>query len=1304
MRTLRMVISAWLALSVCCGVCHAKRIGLLILDSDTLIVTQAVQEVDLPDGITVSCFTQAELESSKESRSSFMDSDVMVVDVMDSRIVEYLEKNIDIRKKRVYAVRGSDDNEELKKRGYIFDDEIRAFYDHLAVRNIKNLILRVAQLELDRFILYEKLELLPCLGLQHPDVVSPFSNPDDFLSWYRNRSAFRANAPFVVVMGLSRLVSLDQLEKGNYIIRRLEKAGFHAVMAFGWDPEVLKKLMRDRSGKPYADIILAFSLKFQSALDESVAKNLRDLNVPIINLLNLQMSTISDWKADPQGVTPLEVGWAVANPEISGIIEPSVVAGKEKQVNKESGQTVYLHKVIKENLEFIIPRIKKWVQLQRKTNDQKKVVIVFYNHSPGKQNIGAGYLNAFQSLEKVLARLRKEGYVVGSSDDLTDETLKHLIMTSARNIGSWAPGELDDMLRNKSIVRLPVETYKTWFAELPEDFRKHVLEQWGEVENSDIMIRDGQLIIPGIAMGNLMLMPEPSRGWSDDPEKLYHSPILYPHHQYVAAYLWMKHVFHADAMIHFGTHATYEWLPGKQVGLSPSCPPEVVMTDIPNVYPYLVDDVGEGIQAKRRGRGAIVDYLIPPVKEAGLYREYSKLNEMISRYKVAFASGAETAAVRFEEIVDLIRKLGLDKDLSLSDIGDEELEEVEHYLGEVRDNFMPFGLHTFGVSPDGEALSETVQFILKLHPDRDASDVTRRLATSGETEMNRLIAGLNGRYVPAGLGNDPFRNPEAIPTGKNFYGFDPARIPSKAAYKLGAKAAQDIIERSLEEKNRYPEKVAVVLWAVETIRNEGLNEATILHLMGMRPQWDSSDRVTGVEAIPGAILQRPRVDVMINPSGLYRDLFPNMMLYLDKAVQKASVLTDVENLIRKNSEHMQASLMESGLPEEQAREQSQMRIFTQTPGAYGNRVSELTCASGLWENDDEIAKVFEKHDGYAYGLGKWGIKAPEALRQNLKISDVAVHSMSSAVLGTMDNDDMFQDLGGLAFAIRKARGEEPDTLITRQQKPNVLEVENLSKTLGRELRTRYLNPKWIEGMKKEDYAGAREMSRFVEHLWGWQVTTPFAVDEAKWNETFQVYVEDKYDLDMKSFFNKANPWAYQSITARMLESIRKEYWRADEATRRKLAAEYAVNVVEQGVACCDHTCNNPLLNTMVMNIISIPGVMSPEIVEQFRLTMEKALKKTLAQQAADMAQTLEQVKEGFNKKEPPEPANKQKDKANGDATSQVEGYVMEEMNSEDKKAELSSSGTQWYAMLFAVAFLVLIGIGMRRHSGRNRSE
>ncbi|MEW6138328.1 MAG: cobaltochelatase subunit CobN [Thermodesulfobacteriota bacterium] len=1299
MRSVRICCLVALLLGGTGGV-WAEEIAFLISDSDTFVVQEAVNKLEIPPGLKVRVYTPQELEQSEKARSAVAKAEVIIIDVMIAELTDYLLRQADLSKKKIYAVRGSRNDGDLRKRGFIFDEEIKSFYHHLEAKNVQSLIQRVANKEFDRFILYEKVKEGPVLGVYHPEASSQFADPEQYLAWYRARPAYDPKAPVVAVMTYTMRPESGQIEHVDYVIRRLEQAGFSVMCLFGWDPEILARLVKDRDGRPYMDAIVAFSLKFQSALDEKVLETLQALDVPIFNLLNLHYSTIEQWTKDPMGIKPLEVGWAIANPEISGLIEPSVVSGKVTKTDPDSGKTVYLHKAIEENIEVLIPRIQRWISLQRMPNERKRVVILIYNNSPGKQNVGASYLNVFASLTEILSRLKSEGYRVDSEQGLTHQAIRDLILRSGRNIGNWAPGELETMLQDGNIARIPLETYAKWFSQLPEPFRQGVLDQWGAAEASEIMIKHGQIIVPGIRLGNVMIMPEPSRGYTDDPMKLYHSPTLFPHHQYVAAYLWMKHVFNADAQIHLGTHGTHEWLPGKQAGLSPACPPDVLITDIPSLYPYIVDDVGEGIQAKRRGRAAVIDHLIPAVKEGGLYQEYSKLYSLLSQYYAARSSGGETAQVRLESIAEMIRKLGVDKDLSLSDINDESLEKVQEYLVEMQGDFMPYGMHTFGISPEGEALSETVNFILKMHPDRDANDIGDRLRRCGPLELDRLVHGLNGRYVPPGTGNDPFRNPKAIPTGKNFYGFDPARVPSPAAYELGVKAAEDLIARSLERENRYPDKVAVVLWATETIRNEGINEATILHLLGMKPKWDNSDRVEDVVPIPGAQLKRPRIDVLIDASGLYRDLFPNMLQYLDKAVQKAVVLTDVENLIHKNSDQIKNSLMQSGISEKDATSMSRLRVFSEKPGNYGNRVTEIVSASGLWQKDDDVAKAFEKYTGYAFGQDVWGAEAQEVFRTNLKQSDMAVHSISSTVFGTMDNDDMFQYLGGLSLAIAKQSGKTPDTVVSLQRRPNEVKVESLSKTVGQELRTRYLNPKWIDGMKKEDYAGAREMSNFVEYMWGWQVTTPFAVDEAKWKQTFEVYVEDKYGLQLREFFDGANPWAYQSLTARMLESIRKDYWKPEDAVKQKLATEYALNVVEKGIACCDHTCNNPALNQMVVNIVSIPGVMSPELVEQFKLAVEKATKKSLDQQAEEMKQTQQMLAQGFEKQSQLQKPKEQEKSAEDQKKETVDGYKMEEMDSRDDVSKLPSSGAQWYALVVVVVLLMLVGIGVVLKSRR----
>ncbi|MBW2200699.1 MAG: cobaltochelatase subunit CobN, partial [Deltaproteobacteria bacterium] len=1236
---------------------------------------------------------------------------------------EYLIKNVAIHKKRVYALRGSRDDEGLKKQGFIFDPDIFEYFGNLSVNNIRNLIYRVVHREFDASVAYGKVEKHLKLGIYHTDAETIFNSYKNYFKWYKNRKHYNDEAPWIGMTLFSSSLIEGQVETIDYIIKRLEDEGFNVVPAFGRAYDVLTRLLMDRNQHARVDLVLAFTLKFQSSLNKQTDAALIDLNVPVINAINLYSLVIDEWRDDPIGIPPLDVVWNIANPEISGLVEPTPLTGKVKVFDTRSGKTLFVHKPIKENIRQLIPRLKMWIKLKHKANENKRVAILYYNHSQGKQNIGASYLNVFRSLELIFSRMKEEGYRIEMDEDISEEAIKELILKYGRNIGSWAPGELDKMIRAGKVLRLPIAMYKKWFDEQPEAFKQKVIQQWGHVEDSNIMIKNGELIIPAVMLGNVVVMPEPSRGWGDDPMKLYHDPTVYPHHQYIAAYLWLRFKFKADAMIHLGTHATYEWLPGKQAGLTPADPPEIKMTDIPNIYPYIVDDVGEGIQAKRRGRGVLIDHLTPAVKEGGLYQEYARLYEMISDYNQSLTLGSKTAPGKLEKMKDLIIKTGLHKDLakhvhpmassaetdklsSQLDLNEEFLEEIEHYLLEIRENFMPYGLHTFGVSPDGEALRDTVKAIIKNNRRIKTDIAAKALVDSGKREIDHLIKGLNGGYIPSGEGNDPIRNPSAIPTGKNFYGFSPDKIPSQAAWDLGQKAAQEIIDKSLIEKGRYPKKVAVVLWATETMRNEGINESTILYLLGLKPVWDTRNRVTGTKVIPGKTLNRPRIDVLINPSGLYRDLFPNMLLFIDHAIQKAAVLTDVENLISKHSNEIKNRLVKSGMGQEQAEQLSKIRIFTEAPGSYGTGVSEMTGNSGFWESDDEIVKVFENRAGFAFGLGKWGEPAKALFKENLRGVDTAIHSVSSNIYGTMDNDDMFQYLGGLSLAIKNESGQTPDTLIAMQRIPDQVTVENVAKTIGRELRTRYLNPKWIEGMKKEDYAGAGAMANFVEYMWGWQVTVPDAVDTAKWEQTYDVYVTDKYGLDLKEFFNDASPWAHQSITGRMLEAIRKVYWNAGEKVQKKLAVEYAVSVIEKGVACCDHTCNNPFLNQMVVNIISLPGVMSPEMVEKFKIAIEQAMQKDLAEQVQARKELQKQLTEGFNKKTR-KPINEPATESKSDQKEQVsmdkfdpkniEGYKLEEIKDrENETTDLSSSGVQWFASLFIVLIIGLFITGVKR--------
>lgn len=1281
---------------------QGEKAAILEVDINSYQVHQALSRLDLPESVQTRLFTLEDLNADPGARTFIADSSVVFVNVMMPELADFMVKERLLSGRSIYALNHAGDPEDLRKKGFIFDAGIMDYYEHMTVANMIHMVRMAVHRHIDPAVTFKPVERLPAACIHHPEAPENFQEINDYRKWYAGRAGYDSADPWVGVMFYANTLKEGQVEAADALVHQLEAAGFNVMACFGPVQLLFARYLKPVDGKSPVDMVLAFSMKFASAINDEIREALNALNVPVFNAISPFGETIEEWRKSKVGLGPMETVWAVATPELSGAIEPTVLTGKKEEADSETGRRLYVYETIDDAIQLLVSRLKKWAALQRKPNADKKVAIIYYNHSQGKQNIEASYLNVFRSLQFILKRMKDEGYAVAHADRLTEEGIKDLVLTSGRNIGSWAPGELDALLASGDIEQVTLAEYKTWFDRLPEDFRKPVIAQWGKPEDCAIMTRDGRLIFPMVRLGNVVLLPEPARGWSDDPIKLYHDTTLYPHHQYIAAYLWLSEKFRADAMVHLGTHATYEWLPGKQAGLAPSDPPEIMTGDIPNIYPYIVDDVGEGIEAKRRGRGVILDHLTPPMKEADLYHEYGRIHDLFHKYEVAKANNSETASEYMEQMRKLVEKTGIANDLSITQMDEVAMEQIHLFLHEIDANSLPYGLHTYGKPYDSDAAAETVQLIMNQNPDADKNQVSRNLNDAPVREMDNLIRALNGEYVPPGEGNDPLRNLAAIPTGRNFYGFSPARVPSKAAWEIGKRAAVQMIEEKLKKDGKYPGKAGVVLWATETIRNEGVHEAAILHLMGVEPIWDATERVTDCRVIPGPQLGRPRIDVLINPSGLYRDMFPDKLVFLDNAVQKAMLQTDIENFLARNSAAIKNALVASGMSEENAGMQSRFRIFTEETGSYGNGVEEMAGASGLWESDEAISNIYLNRTQFAVGQGKWAVPVKEAFRENLRGVEIAVHSRSSNVIGIIDTDDFFAYLGGMSLAVKNIRGEAPDTLVTMHRRKDELMVENVAKTIGRELRTRYLNPQWIEGMKKDNYAGAREMAEFTENLWGWQITVRDAVDAAKWKQIFEVYVEDKYEMGLSEFFNQNNPWAYQSMTARMLEAVRKGYWQAEEEITRRLAAEYAVNVVEKGVACCDHTCNNPMLNQMVVNIISVPGVLSPEMAEQFKLAVEKAAAKSLDEQVVERKDLLAGLDQGLEKKNQ-DPRKEDLEKSidrsrpQDDPDAQnVEGYKMEELNTQDETTDLSSSGIQWAASLFVLGLIGLFFWGLRR--------
>jgi cobaltochelatase CobN len=1298
----------------------AADVSLLISDTDSWTFHDAVDGADFADGVTVKVFCLSDLQDGEEAAGFVAGSDAVLVDVMDDRHTAWIrERGLTSRPgTTLYALRESADDGTLAGEGYVFDEEGKYYFYNLSVTNAAGLVRRILSLKVAPGLEYPPVEVILTLGVYHPDAPDRFPTAEGFLEWYGARPGYDGSRPWVALTFFDAMLTRGQRPAVDGVVRVFEEEGLNVMPAFGEDQAIIDGILLDGDRRSRVDAVAAFGLKHFLSYEGGLRDAIEDLGVPVFNAVYLHTQTIDEWRESPQGIPATDVIWTLDHSETAGVIEPSLLIGKVEDRTAE-GARVYRWDVMEGGARHLARRMSRHVALARKPNGEKKVAVLYYNNSRGKQSIGAAYLNVFRSLADILERLKAEGYAVDTDPPLDEEQVKELVLRGGRNVGGWAPGELDALVDGGTAVMWPIPEYKALFDGLPEEFRRNVLEQWGPPEESGVMTRDGKLVLPVIVRGNVAIMPQPARAMEDDPMKMYHSPLIFPHHQYIGLYLWLEHVWGADAVVHLGTHGTLEWMPGKQSVMALSDPPEVLMGTLPDVYPYIVDDVGEGVQAKRRGRAIIVDHLIPPLVTAGQYQEYATLSQLVASYRSAESVGAVTASEYLGQIRELVSALGLEKDLGVDAVdGPEEVQALSEYLEYLDKADVPYGLHTFGTGPAGDARDSLLEVMARENPGLDIGDSGRKLDASGENEFAGLLKGLSGRWVEPGEGNDPARNPDALPTGRNFFGLSPGRLPTREAWRLGQEAADAIVSGYMSEHGRYPDKVAVVVWAVEAMRNEGVNESTVLALIGVEPQWAPSGRVTGVRPIPARELGRPRIDVTIDSSGLYRDLFPDRLIFLDNAIRLAALQDDIENFISRNDEANRQALLARGYSEEDAGRFSRARIFSERVGNYGNRASETVSASGSWDDPGDVALAFREHTGYAYGAELWGEQARDSLELNLAGSKVAWHSMSSHLFGVLDNDDYYGYLGALSMAITSlSDGAAPDTLVTDQRTNGKLAMVGLDTVIGSETRARYLNPTWIQGMKDEGYAGAREMANYVEYLFGFQVTTPQEVDSRLWDQTYEVYVEDKYGQDLPEFMDRNNPWAFQSITGRMLETVRKGYWSPSDEVRRKLSVDYAMSVIERGIACCDHTCNNPQLNQMVLNTLSLPGVMAPELVAEFRLAVERMAQKSLEQQVADNQRMIKDLgdrraeldsnpptPEAQPQPSPEEPADEAAEESpeeSADAEN-VRGLKMENVSEPAEDTSLSSSGIEWTLSIFVLALLAIFFVGYRMRARRAR--
>ncbi len=1139
-----------------------------------------------------------------------------------------------------------------------------------------------------------------------------FETWNEFDQWRRSNGKAKADAPSVGVGFFKAAYYSGDIALIDALIASIEEAGAVAVPYFGYPGDVgAQRLLLNQDGTPRVDVILGLNFMFA---DSDAWKRLDEVNVPALNLITLYGRSEEDWRTSRTGLSMFEGTFNLATPELVGTVAPTVVGTKEKVRDPLTGINAVITSPVLSQVDLAVRRGLKYAELRRKANADKSVAVLYYNYPPGKASIGASYLNVAETMANMLAKMHAEGFDVGGAPPSTDKVLAD-ITEKARNVSSAAPGELNEMIAAGNAVRIPVSQYEGWLKGYAPVLRDKITSDWGDPADGELMTigegRNASLIVPVVQYGKITLTPQPSRAWGEDLVKLYHAKDLAPHHQYVAVYKWLRDGLKADAVVHVGTHGTLEWLDGRDAGLSPEDAPDALIADLPDIYIYNVDVVGEGLVARRRGAAMLVDHMVPPFVKGGLTEELAKLSELINDHHRNESKNPELAQAYHDELRTQIVEMGIAKDLGLeldSKISHRQIHEIEDYLAELKEQLIPYGLHAFGRTPEDDAIASTVDAVVSADrsqlPDERkvfSADMEDRIRTGATRELESLVAALSGEFLPAGSGGEPIRNPDAYPTGKNFYGIDPDKVPKPAAYKMGVKLADQMLADHLKEHGAYPEKVSFVIWGDETMRHEGVLESQIFHLLGTRPVWDARGKVVGVEVIPRRELGRPRVDIVIASAA--EGLFGNVTRLMDEAVQRVKALEEADNLVRKHYLETREALIALGRSPEEADKLAGVRIFDEPPGTYNLNTSNIVSASGSWDDEAGFANDYIRKMGHGFGNGFWGEEMADVFRLNLSGVEKVVHSSSTMLYGSLDNDDMFMYMGGLASAVRSIDGTTPDAVVTNTRDPGNPQMTGLDKFIGQEFRSRYVNPTWIEGMQKEGYAGAAAMREFVEYLWGWDATITTAVDDAMWQETFEVYVEDKHDMGMKEYFEENSPFAYQDITARMIETVRKDYWAADEATKATLIREFIDNVNEHGAGCSAVTCENARLLEYVMDEAVKVGVPTPDI-EAARAAFEGAMEQSIEVAAADL-RTFANRNDALERSQRPGTSaptdaiaelpdlQGAPELAAAQAMAEDQGYVMEEIDRSQQQPEMQTSEyrpmTRWD---FAWPVVALIGL------------
>lgn len=1096
-------------------------------------------------------------------------------------------------------------------------ERVQKYFHYGSKENYRQLLLYLSELIGGEKTNWQEPVSVAWQGLYHPGLAA--ADLDEYL----HLTAYDPAKPTLGLYFSRHEWVQDNLYKVDALIAEGRRQGANVIAVFGYSAkdaalgslgiEAVFDQYFYRQGKRLIDVLLvsaAFALTASAGLSDK--QFLKKLNVPVLQGIT-SFSPYAEWDKEMMGLNAVDTAVSVALPEFDGALITVPLATKEKR------DDLVWYEPIEERIGKYISLALKWAELGRKPNAEKRVAVIFHNYPPRNDRIGnAVGLDTMATVCSLLAALKDRGYKV----DCLPENGQELVNALLQRVTNDRRYLTDEQIKNAA-GRVDKDQYLTWFNSFAQSMQESLRKDWGEAPGKVFCLGE-ELLIPGLLNGNIFLGLQPPRGFGEEKSKIYHSPDLAPPHHYLAYYRWIRDVFRADAVIHVGKHGSLEWLPGKGAGLSKSCYPDAAIADLPNIYPYIINDPGEGTQAKRRSFACIIDHLPPCMTLAGLTDELLELERLLQEYREAKQLQREKLPVILKLLREKTEKAELQTDLQLTDWSQPEnnLEKLSAYLEEIHFTPIRQGLHILGQLPrferlrdfyfillrlpNGEipSLMESLAAVMQVKAESDEvwnkgidiislimeadyalpiiEEITedlentygsnpclddlrsclvylvKRLAPdilAVDQEMEACLAALNGEFILPGPSGAPTRGmADILPTGRNFYSLDPRSVPTKAAWQVGQDLASQLTERFLNEEGHYPESIGLVLWATPVMRNKGDDMAEIMALLGVRPVWaESSGWVVDLEVIPLAELGRPRIDVTVRISGLYRDTFPQGVEWLDRAVEMVAALDEPEdmNYVRKHVLADTQKFLEEGDDLTAAAAKAGYRIFGCMPGSYGAGVGKLL-EEGNWENIDQMRDVYLTWGGFAYGQKGYGVSCREVFAHRLGQVEATVKNEDNRELNILDGDDYNAYHGGMIAAVHSLRGKAPSSYCGDTSKPQAVKTRSLKEEMKLIFRSQVLNPKWLDSMQEHGYKAAGDLASLVSHCFEWDATSE-VLDDWMYERLAETYA---LNPQMQEWMNEVNPWALQTISRKLLEAIQREMWQAKEETKKELQKLY----------------------------------------------------------------------------------------------------------------------------------------------------